>query len=216
MANITEELLNLTTWFVVNELSGMAIDGVTYALLIKGTKDDNTYKNCIEIAKAAKEAGFQDGEIFRIYEVRNGWIADLDMAITKRIIWKLAEEVKDKDMSAEKASEIVNRGPEERRKNDIKSLGRFLKNAFQEGRTEVDVALYSRNIVPKIFITGKGLKGERLCLQYSAFALRQSDIAAVNEHILIPKYGIRVRKITPCEILPSKTGVRFTMSLERI
>ena len=94
-------------------------------------------------------------------------------------------------------------------------LARKCIHEFKEGHKTFDVALFSRNSVPRIVVSGKDPKsGKDGVVTYDAYAVRHWDIEEVNAKLLA-KEGIRIAKIEPCEVIPTKTGVRFRLHLAR-
>lgn len=212
---VSEELLNKLTEFVVCELAEKVLDGITYTLVIKTPRDRPLYKKYMEIKKEAIKCGYDNNELFRVYEVPNGYIFDLDISVARTIIDKIYNTIAEAENWKGLPNGVLGNGPSQRRISDMRALGKYIKQQYDSGARDIEVALFSRNSSNTIVISGKGPKGEKLAVKYHAYAIRHWDIEALNSNILIP-LGIRVDRVAPSEILPSKTGVRFVLSMEEI
>lgn len=215
MAKFSTALLNKLTEFLVCEIESDALGGKTYTLITKEDKDKEKYRNYMEIKKEALECGYSNDQVFRVYELSNGYIFDMDLSVAKKITIELSKSVSKANNGETPVGDLIGNRPEERRRSDMIRLGNYIKKCAEQGQYVTEVALFSKNSVPKIVITGKGPKGESLVLRYQSYAIRHWDIEAVNTNILIPS-GIRISRLEPAEILPSKTGVRFIIHIEKI
>lgn len=214
MAEISTNLLNMLTEFVICEIGGKAMDGVTYTLLFKDKQKDMTVYNRYQaIRKEALKCGFSGTDVFRVYEVSNGYIMDMDLAVEKQIASKMMDAIGKIDGSNTQGSDVVGDIPEQRRKKDMISLAKYLKQNFDMGKKSLEVALYNRNSSNRIIISGKLSTGESVGIRYNAYAVRHWDLETINAKLLIPA-GFRISRIKPCEILPSKTGVSFVITME--
>lgn len=214
MSRFSKELLDMLTEFVVCEVGSRVLDGITYTMLLKDNKKDmETYERYMTIKYEVLNCGYSNDEVFRVYEVSNGYIFDMDLTTAKQIIAELAKAVANANGGKTPTSELVRDMPDQRRKKDIVSLAKYLKYEYDKGTKQFEVAMFSRNTTNKIVINGKGPNGEAISLRYNAYAIRHWDIEIVNEKFLIPA-GFRVKRIQPCEIFPSKTGVSFIFTLE--
>lgn len=213
MAEISKKLLDMLSDFLISEIGSKVLDGITYTMIFKTPKDKASYDRYMTIKKEVEKCGYSNDEIFRVYEVTNGFIFDMSIEIAKQITAQLAEAVAKSNGGKTPTGSIVMDMPEQRRKKDIISLARYLKSEYDNGRTQVEVALFSKNVTNKIMVNGKNTRGDAISIKYNAYAIRHWDIEILNEKFLIPA-GFRVRRIQPCEILPSKTGVSFLFTLE--
>ena len=214
MGKASNELINMLTDFLINEIGSKSLDGITYAMVIKNSKkDEEDYKRYIGIRKEAQKCGYTQDEVFRVYEVSNGYIFDMDMPVVKKISYELSKAVNKTNGGQTPVGDLIGDSPEKRRKSDMLSLAKYVRTEFNNGNRVIEVALFSRNSTSKITITGIGVRNEMLMAKYNAYAIRHWDIETVNAKILIP-IGIRIAKLEPCEVLPSKTGVRFKLYLE--
>jgi hypothetical protein len=138
----------------------------------------------------------------------------MDMSLAKYIAEKLLDIV----YKGEDHSNIIGDVPEIRRQNDMKKLAKLCQENYKNGKPVFEVALFSRNSVPRIVISGsdvnKGVRGKQIIATYNAYAIRHWDIQEINDNLLM-QVGLRISKIRPCEILPPKTGVRFQLSVDR-
>lgn len=210
---LSKKLIDELTNFLVTNIESKALDGITYVLALKENKE--LIKSCLNIRDIAEESGLKKNEVFRAYEVSNGWIFDMDLNVARYISAQLCKVVaKDKGLALDNPDLIGDR-PAARRKEDINKLIKYCISRHKEGKRSLEVALFSRNAVPKITLTGYGgVKGNTsgdLVVTYNAYAIRHWDIGEVNEGLL--PHGIWIAKVKPCEVLPSKTGVRFVLDL---
>lgn len=214
MAELSGELLNNLTEFMVCEIGSKIFDGITYALLFKGNKKDEELRTkYLKIRDQLVQSGFSSNEKLRFYEISNGYIFDMDISIAKRITLEIAKLVSEANGGQTPVIEMVKDMPDQRRKRDLVSLAKYLKSEYDKGNKQVEVALFSRNSTNKIIINGKAPNGELVSLRYNAYAIRHWDVEIINEKFLIPS-GFRIKSIQPCEILPSKTGVSFLFTME--
>lgn len=215
MGEINKNLLNMLTEFIVCEVGSKVLDGITYTLLLKDNENDRAnierYK---KIKIEAANCGFVSNEVFRVYEVGNGFIFDLDISIAKMITAQLAKSAV-KERGKNESADLIKDLPEQRRKKDLIALSKYLVKQIDNNKREVEVALFSKNTTNKIVINAMAKSGEAVAVMYNAFALRHWDIELLNAKLLIPQ-GLRVSRIQPYEVLPSKTGVSFLMTLEKM
>lgn len=214
MAEFSKNLLDLLTEFMVCEVGSKALDGITYTMLLKNNKDKEEIDRYMNIKHEAAKCGYTNNEVFRVYEITNGYIFDMDIATAKQITAEIVRTL-NKNNAGIQNTDLINNLPEKRRKKDMVALGKFLKEEFDKGKRQVEVALFSKNSTNRIILNGKNSKGEAIAVKYNAYAIRHWDIELINEKLLIPA-GFRVSRIQPCEILPSKTGVSFVFTLETI
>lgn len=207
--------MNNLTRFMVSEIGSKALDGITYAFAFKDDpRDSNRIRAYKAIHDEVKNCGFRPDEIFRIYEVENGYIFDMDLNVVKNITINLAKAVERTDGVDLGSGDLIGSSPEKRRKSDMNGLANYVLSQFKEGNRVTEVALFSRNSVPHIVISGK-TNGQYASIKYNAYAIRHWDIEAINTKLLIPA-GIRISRIEPCEILPPKTGVKFIINTEAL
>ena len=204
----------MLTEFLVCEIGSKALDGITYAMVTKEKKDKDVFQRYMDIRDEVSKCGFGQDEIFRAYELSNGYIFDMDLNIAKKITIKLAQAVQKTNGVAVGDGDLIGDSPEKRRKSDMLGLARFIQQEYNKGKDLVEVALFSRNSVPHIIISGKAPNGNLVTERFNAYAIRHWDIETVNSKLLIPA-GIRIARIEPFEILPSKTGVKFGMYIEK-
>ena len=204
----------MLTEFLVCEIGSKALDGITYAMVTKEKKDKDVFQRYMDIRDEVSKCGFGQDEIFRAYELSNGYIFDMDLNIAKKITIKLAQAVQKTNGVAVGDGDLIGDSPEKRRKSDMLGLARFIQQEYNKGKDLVEVALFSHNSVPHIIISGKAPNGNLVTERFNAYAIRHWDIETVNSKLLIPA-GIRIARIEPFEILPSKTGVKFGMYIEK-
>lgn len=213
MGEFSKQLLDMLTEFTICEIGSKALDGITYTMVLKTDKEKKLYDRYMTIKKEATNCGFSTDEVFRAYEVSNGYIFDMDLNTTKKITAEISKSVAKANGGQTPIGELLRDMPDQRRKRDIIALSRYLKENYDNGKMAVQVALFSRNATNKIIINCKGPKGEIMSVRYNAYAIRHWDVETINEKFLIPS-GFRVKSIQPCEVLPSKTGVSFIFKME--
>ena len=213
MGKFSSKLLNQLSEFLVCEIGGKAIDGITYTMLLNNNKKDmERLSRYNQIRQEIQNCGFASDEILRCYEVANGYIFDMDMKTAKQITIELSKAVANANGNTTPVGDLIGNSPEQRRKKDMYALGRYLKNMYDNGNRDVHVALFNKNSTDKIMVTGVDKAGKKIALAYKAYAIRHWDIEQINALVLMPA-GIRVASIQPCEILPFKTGVSFIFKL---
>jgi len=213
MADIPKELYGKLTEFLTIEIESKVLDGITYVLALKNDADRENIERYKRIKEAALKSGFGPNEVFRVYELSNGYIFDMDLNVAKQITYLLAKKVNQTN-KAIPATDIIGDKPEERRREDMQKLAKKCITQYKAGNKVFDVALFSRNSVPRIQITAKDSHSNDTVITYDAYAVRHWDIEEINERLLA-KEGIKIAKIEPREVLPSKTGVRFTLHLSK-
>lgn len=205
----------MMTEFLITEIGARALDGITYTMVLKGEKDLATYNKYMNIRAEAQKCGYSTEEAFRVYEVSNGYIFDMDMSVAKKLSYELSKAVSKTNGGTTPVGDFIGNRPDNRRKADMLGLAKYVKSEFDKGRMLTEVALFNKNTRPRIMITGIGRQNEMLTIKYNAYAIRHWDIEMVNAKLLIPA-GIRIAKLEPCEILPSKNGVKFKLYLEPV
>lgn len=218
MGKQSDKMMNLLTEFMVSEIGSKSLDGITYALLLKNDKDKPALNRYKEIFNEVRACGYGPDEIFRAYEISNGYIFDMDLNTVKTISAKLVKMVEKANNIEIGSQDLIGNSPEKRRKSDMNGLAKFVLDQYSKGITNCEVALFSRNSVPHIIISGKlkDKNGDKYAtIKYNAYAIRHWDIEIINSELLIPR-GIRIARIEPCEVLPSKTGVKFILHIESV
>lgn len=214
---ISKELMDGLTTFLIKAIGSKVLDGITYAMEIS-PEDDAMIKEYLALRDRVVSEGFKNNEVFRVYSATNGYIFDMDLAIARYLNDKVFKVVSKSTGMPCNGDAVIGTGPEGRRHQDMENLAKYCISQFESGKTNFEVALFSRNSVPRITISGKdtakGNQGKNVVVTYNAYAIRHWDIEEINNRLLIPK-GLRITRIKPCEILPSKTGVRFELSVGR-
>lgn len=228
--HISEELLNMLGSYMVDEIGSRALRGVTYSFVFKpeylesmnkkrcyvnkkGAETD--IENFRKIREEAFNCGFEANELFRIYEVANGWVYDVDMNIAKKIAFEITKKVAAYNGNKTPVKDVIQDNPERYRKAEMTALAKKIKRVYEAGSRSLELALFNRNTTNRIVVNGKTVDGEPVSVMYDAYALRHTDIEVVNDKLLIP-IGIKITKIIPYEILPSKTGVRCKIEFDSI
>ena len=87
MAKTYDKLLSQLNEFLLCEIGVKAIDGITYRLLRKNEKNyEETLKRYMTIKNEALRVGYSQDEVFRVYELENGYIFDMDLKTAKQIV----------------------------------------------------------------------------------------------------------------------------------
>lgn len=214
MGTASSELINMLTEFLICEIGSKSVDGITYALFLNADTQKEAFKKYSSILTEAKNCGYSASEIFRIFQVSNGYILDMDMKVCKKIVYEIAKGVSKTDGGTTPNIDMICDKLDKRRKSDMFGLAKYVKSEYDKGNRIIEVALFSRNSTPRIQVTGIGPKNEMLTLIYNAYAIRHWDIEVINSELLIPA-GIRIAKLQPCEIVPARTGVKFKLFLEK-
>ena len=211
----SENFVNMMVDFMLSEVSSKSMDGITYAMVLKTDADKSRFNKYMEIRKEATRCGYTTDEAFRVYELSNGWLFDMDMSFAKTITAELAKSVVTEKDNVN-PEDLIGDKPERRRKADMGRLAEYVRKRYMDGENVIEVALFSRNTSPKITVTGVDPSSKKnVRLEFRAYAIRHWDIETVNAKLLIPA-GIRISRIEPCEILPSKTGIRFRIFIESL
>ncbi len=213
MAKLSDATLNLVSKFLTTEVEDRAAQGITWQLLLKGKHDDKIaeYK---ALRDRITEEGFGPNDIFRMYELSNGYIFDMDLGLATKMTVKLADAFAGK-MGIPSGSQFgadMCRDAEKRRQEDLEKLAKRVLNHAKLKEAKFEMALFSKNSIPKITVSGKNAKGDPVVLNYDAYAVRHWDVEEINTRYLVPK-GFRIIKIEPCEVIPTLTGVRFIMHI---
>lgn len=209
---VTTELLNKVQTFYMQEIADGVLDGMTYALLLN--TDKVKIQNYLTLKEYIKNEGYSDSAILRAFSLSNGYIFDMDLAVAQRIAIKILKaSYKECDRDVDFISEVKSI-PQARKKTDMLRLANKCLKELGDGNREFYIALYSKNSSPYIKLTGTQ-NGLPVKVTYDSYALRHFDLTDINTHYLCEK-GARISKIEPCEILASRTGVKFRIVIERI
>lgn len=227
---LPEQIFNRLVNFMHDELQEKVVDGITYVLKNGSSEADKTaIKEYIGLRKQIEdEMGNEEADnIFRAYTIKNGdgvttgIVFDLNIDVMSDIMKKLQEIAKEQKIPGlderDLNEDLIANGPAERRKKDIVLMAETVAKRFKEnsknGTYNYTVAMYCRNKTPKISINGVDSKGNVINIKYDAFALRHFDLAVVGR-ILGEKYGIKLKSAAVKEVLPSKTGISYSLVLE--
>lgn len=211
---LSAEAMSSLSRFYDKEISEKILRGVTYGLTFKSDSALNT--EYLELKQRLKDEGFSGSDILRVYELCNGYIYDLDIRMCQKIVVDLITSTLNPN---EKLSQndilMIKDKPRARIKEDMQKLANKCISELNTNHTKVDVALFSKNTTNQIKFKAELENGREILLTYNAYCLRHTDLEELNRDYLVPK-GARISKIQPCEILPTKTGVVFTLWLERL
>ena len=216
MGKFSTNSVNGMAEFLTVEIVEKALDGITYTMILKDGKHNAMIEKYDALRKSLTEDGVKSNEIFRRYELSNGIIYDLDLKQAIDLTVKLSAAYAKSNGGKTPIGDFnMREEAEERRLEDIKLFAKKVLSNVKSGKSKFEVALFSRNKVPKIVVTGNDKNGNAVALQFDAFAIRHTDIEQVNRDFLV-KEGYRIVKVEPCEVLPSLTGVRFIITVMRV
>lgn len=153
--------------------------------------------------------------VFRELELRNGFVYILDRRITSTINEAIKQKVRELNGKEARVDELPD--PQEVIADYQKLLGEYVIEQMRNGRDRFDVAMYTKASGPEIVITGRSALNpeEMLAVRYRSFPLLVEDIMEVNKQYLNP-IDLKISKIKPGEILPSRQGISFTLQAEKL
>ena len=229
---LSENTFGKLVYFINDELAGKQVDGITYTLKNGASEaDKQAIKDYLALRKQIEDEMGVEGadKVFKTYTIRNtegvatGVVFDLNIDVMSDIMKQLQQMAKERNIGlsdVELNADLIADGPAERRKKEIILMAETAAKRFNEGQKNGEykytVALYCRNKQPKISINAVDKNGNQVNVKYDAFALRRDDVIVVNE-LLTKKFGIRCKgSMVPKEVLPSKTGISYTVVLETI
>jgi len=212
MVKMSNELKNEFASVLVNDIGTKVIDGITYVLFLNAGADSDEIKRYGELIKKADNLGISRQEAISAFKVANGCIFDMNMQLAKQLSYGIIANAATKEGVTLDSYDMVKNGPEQRREDDIQKLAEYLNKEHKNGKREIQLALYSRNKVDKIEFAAKRSNNSDAKVIYQAFAVRHWDLNRIGD-VLRQKYNISIKDIKAGEILPTKTGVRFCISL---
>ena len=217
---LTSDIMEELTDFYASEISDKLFMGVTYVMLLKDSGMDNKIQKYLDLKQRIMENNTTSADIMRAFEMCNGYIFDLGLRPAQQLALDLIKSTFSTDEQLPKeAILMIKDKPLDRRKAELKNLAIKCLNELKAKPTEkqvvFDVALYSRNTTNSIRFMANGPKNERIRVSYDAFNLKHTDLDELNRAFLVPK-RLRVCSVQPCEILPTRTGVRFKLYVERL
>ena len=214
---MTEELRNMINEFVVAELKTSVLYGITYSLFYKENKKDKVFCDRYNlIRKEANKQGYQIDELFRVHELVNGYIFDLDLDVCIDVLKDIITFSNKFAVNKVDPTKYISNRPQANIDNELNKMAHYLKKKYDQGEEEVELALYStmkhRN---RAVINVIGSNEETLAIVYDCYIARMADIKELNSRYLIPA-GFRVSNVQGCEILPKRCGVSFILTLEGV
>ena len=213
MALTTEVKTKLANLLVEDVGPKEVLDGITYILLSNTTNRDKI-EELVKLQSEIAACGVDPNTILCKYEVANGVIFDLNLNVAKQTSAFVTQSmIKSGAIKGAKLDnpDLIGDGPDKRRYEDIIKLGKYLVKCYKERKTTVDLALFSRNKVGTTTYNAKR-GNEDVSVKYNAYAIRHWDIATLNDQVLT-KAGFKVINVEAGEIIPSKNGVRFRLTL---
>ena len=203
------------TLFLVESIGEKAYDGITYVLLSSSNEEDRKkISNYNNIRKHLESNGYDSNQVMQALQVPNGVIFDLNVEAAREMTVQLARMIGEAtDGKIGGNVDLINDGPMKRREKDINELAKYLVAQAKQGKNHVELALFSRNFTRKIICTAKDSNNKDVQIKLNAYAVRHWDIPKVSNVLMSMGYKITGAKAG--EILPSKTGVRFTISVAK-
>lgn len=203
-----KEIMNLLTEFLVINIDEKVLQGISYIIVQKNDANTAKIKKYDAVRARLTELGVPENEQFRRYDVNTAIVYEIELKTAITITEKLSVAVG----AAQTTDFGISRASLERQQEDIKRLAQLCVKKAQHGVAEFDVCLFSKNKVDKINITAKDSNtGRMVAVSYDAFALRHTDILAVNT--VLASCGLKIVRVLIHEAVPSMTGVRTTLGL---
>lgn len=218
MAEVSVDVLNGITEFVVTELGAKVLDGISYILVPKKDRYKSTIERYDNLRRLMNKEEIPAGDIFRRYEVDNGIIYELDLVEAIKTTELISKQVADSNGGETPEGDLgIRESAYERHRRDMQRLCDLVVKAAKKDVGKIEVALFSKNLQDSIIITGNDAADSkrRVAVKYNAFALRHTDIEELNREYL-SMYNLMISKVSVCELLPTVTGVRFILSIARV
>jgi len=208
-STITNEVIEIISEKFFRDLGDILLDGVNYVLAFDTEESKvNEYK---ALRNKIEEHGVNPQSVMKILQVCNGYIFELNSSVAKRVlINELNKASKEFSMNSLSGS-IVENSPKERKQVEYQ---RFAKRCIKEmtaGVKEFEVALYGKNSSGIVRYSAKVDKKDTI-FNFVSYALTPIDMERINEELLVNR-GIKISRISHCEILPPKTGVRMKIQI---
>lgn len=209
MAEGTEkEVMNLLTEFLVVNIDEKVLQGISYLIIPKNDANKAKIEKFDGIRKRLTELNVPENEQFRVYDMHNAMIYEIELRTAIEITEKLSRAVG----AAQTTDFGIAKTSYARQQDDINRLVKYCVKMAQKGTSEFQVALFSKNKVPTINVTCKDkVSGKSLIVTYEAFALRHTDIVEVNKRLI--DCGLKIVRVVAHDALPSMTGVVVTLGL---
>lgn len=225
---LTGEIIEQLSSYMITEVTEKAVYGITYSMFLENNAEDK--RKIEEYTKLKQEidaCGIDSNSIFQKLKVSNGYVFNLEVEVARKVMAIISERVYKYTKGQTNAGrDLFLEKPTKRRKEDIEALAKLLIKEYNHNNPnrqakKVEVALYSRNSSRKIMCMAKDSKGnsvkkgnDTVMIELDAFAIRHRDISEVSQKLLQKGYKLVSSRIG--EILPSKTGVRFVVSVDKI
>lgn len=214
MAEMSKELRNRIDEFILAEIGSKAVSGITFVSKVKEDRNRDEINKYISLRKAADDEGFKSDELFRTFEVANGYTFDVDLGIvlgTLRSINNMINAAEEKEESQQTAS-YVHDIPISERKEEIKRLAEYIIENAGEGK--LNVALYSTVLTDSIEYVCSGGSGKYKA-EIEAFRVSDNDFEVMNKSLLVPN-GYMVESISRRYILPHESGVAVELVVKEV
>ena len=209
----SKTLKNQLSEFLLTQLGSKVTNGITYSLLLKDS-DRQLIEKFMLIREEANKCGYDSDQVFRVFEVVNGYAFDMDLGTAKGILNTLCRKMINQQGLKGTYFDILNTAPTGNKTKEAKLLANTIINEYKKGNDKISVALFSTNESNRIAITCR-YNGEKHILNYKAFNLTHWDLGVVNSNYLIPN-GLKISSVKPCEVLVSRTGISFILNIVRV
>lgn len=215
MKKFSDKLTKMLTGFIVAEIGTDGLDGITYCMKIKNSRNAQEYNQYLEIREEANKCGYDKDEVFRVHELVNGYVFDIDMSTMVKVLMDVARATVDVTGKNKELLSKVYREPEAVRKREVKRLANAILKKIEAGENSIDVALFNKNSTDKAGVTVDTPDGKSQYVYLNAYALRHWDIKVLNEQLLM-KRGYRVARVIPKYVLSSENGIHTTLEFEKM
>lgn len=202
------ELYRKLTGFFKQYIGSRGLYGVNYAVFFK--EDMASIKACAELKEEIKSYGYTDDQVFRVCQVSNGFVFDMDRAILDSVINEITETATEARESNQKPS--ITPTAQGVYTGEVTKLAKQCRSALDKGYEEVEVAIYSLSDTPQIILPCLDENNEPIFMYYNAYMLTLWDLVVAQQTIFLD-LGLQILKAEICEILPHKKGVRVILHL---
>lgn len=221
----TGEMIDQLGEFLVNDVADKLVFGITYCMYLDDNVEDRKkIDRYDDLRNKMKSNGIDPDTIFQKIKVTNGYVYNLEVEVARKIMGIVIDRMNrysKTDRGKKIRNDIFKDKPTKRRVEDIQEMAKYLIKSYKKDNPHgeikrVEVAIFSRNSTNKIVCMAKDAKDMKKdkMLNFMAYAIRQYDLNEVNKIMISNGFKIIGSRIG--EILPSKTGVRYTISVDRM
>ena len=218
MLSGSKEVMNGLTEFLICEVDTKVLSGISYVLLKKVPSNQKKIDKYDALRRKMNEEGISPKEGFRRYELDNGIIYDLDLGEAIRFTELISRAVAKENGGDTPVGDLgIREKAMNRHQQDMERLCEKIVAYAKKGVGKIELALFSKNSSGSIVITARDAANTKkeVAVTYDAYALRHTDMEELNREYL-SLYGLMVTKVEVHELLPSCTGVRFSLTIARV